>query len=332
LNGTRGTVVEGCKLTYNAPYGIYLNNSTECLLLDCVFEHLNAEIGDSKGIYLYNSRQNLIHNCTCELIYGDGIGLYEGSDDNVIMECVLQWNIDGIDIQSSDGNTIENCVTESNLNGILIGDSDGTMVINSSCNKNSYGILLQLADDSVISFNICERNDYAGIYLSSSNSNLLTSNLLENNTLGLTHGMFLDDNCSLNTIHHNGFLNNNMGNVQAIDNGQGNTWDNGEIGNYWSDWQGPDEDGDGIVDLPYEIGGIGEAIDNFPVTDGRSLDNVGFDDDGGDDDNDGDDNDISRFFFPVLFAILAVLVIALLIYKRFRGKRKEGEEVVLRHI
>ncbi|MGA1848791.1 MAG: NosD domain-containing protein [Thermoplasmatota archaeon] len=41
-----------------------------------------------------------------------------------------------------------------------------------------------------------------------------------------------------------------------------------KVGNYWRDWREPDDNGDGIVDIPYVIGASGAAMpdDRFPMT------------------------------------------------------------------
>ncbi|GAG37705.1 unnamed protein product, partial [marine sediment metagenome] len=55
-----------------------------------------------------------------------------------------------------------------------------------------------------------------------------------------------------NTIFHNNFIDNT---VQVIESYSTNTWDNGAgEGNYWSDYRGSDNDGDGIGDtsLPHK--------------------------------------------------------------------------------
>jgi len=44
-----------------------------------------------------------------------------------------------------------------------------------------------------------------------------------------------------------------------------NSWDNGEEGNYWSDYTGEDLDGNGIGDTPYLIPDKGKATDNYPL-------------------------------------------------------------------
>lgn len=58
------------------------------------------------------------------------------------------------------------------------------------------------------------------------------------------------------------FHNNFMDSIQVVSNSS-NFWDNGEEGNYWSDYPGTDSDGDGIGDTPYIIDA--NNIDRYPL-------------------------------------------------------------------
>jgi hypothetical protein len=73
-------------------------------------------------------------------------------------------------------------------------------------------------------------------------------------------GLMLGENRGSNTIFHNNFIDNPE---NAYDE-TGNTWDNGSSGNYWSDYNGSDTDGDGIGDSPYQIPG-NKSQDMYPL-------------------------------------------------------------------
>jgi len=61
-------------------------------------------------------------------------------------------------------------------------------------------------------------------------------------------------------LQRNNFRNNT---VQATDDSNaGNAWDNGTVGNFWTDYPGVDADANGIGDMPYEIDL--DSVDNFP--------------------------------------------------------------------
>ena len=82
-----------------------------------------------------------------------------------------------------------------------------------------------------------------------------------------------------NRIYGNNFdQNNENAVVPFIRNAPFNFWDNGTLGNYWSDYKGADADGNGIGDTPYIIEltyhdyeqkknvTIEQGRDNYPCT------------------------------------------------------------------
>jgi len=257
---------------YNGEYGIYLfncvnitltgNNMTYCGLLIIIAEgslemfyshsidstnHVN-----DKHLYYYvdetflnpinftDAGQIILYNCNNSLI--SNLDLSHGSS--------------GITLILSNNNTISN--------------------INSSYNTN-YGIyLFGLSNKNTIYENILNNNGDYGIFLTySSNENNIRNNIInENDGIGIYLDSFSNNN---NYLYYNDFNNNGQ---NAKDGSSNNVWDDGEIGNYWGDYSGMDNN-DGIGDFNYSISGSGNANDTkplmFPVfddTDGDGLLNL----------------------------------------------------------
>ena len=142
----------------------------------------------------------------------------------------------GIDI-SSNNNIISNNTLTGNLVGIFIGDSDDNLIIyNNISNNNIYGIRLYSSDDNVFTNNFISSNVEAGIWVEGSVEN---------------------------TIYYNDFLDSKFNAwVTGLD--SINQWDNGTIGNFWSNqWYRHDIDNNGISDIPCYIPLRG--IDRFPL-------------------------------------------------------------------
>jgi hypothetical protein len=67
-----------------------------------------------------------------------------------------------------------------------------------------------------------------------------------------------------NIFYHNIFTNNNKNVYDSWNNLTApNVWDNGEEGNFWGDYNGTDDNRDGIGDTPYVIND--DNIDYYPL-------------------------------------------------------------------
>lgn len=144
-----------------------------------------------------------------------------------------------------DSEIINNSFSSGGGNGIYLG-------------AGCHGLLLQ---GNEVSY-----NDGAGVYLRETDDCVVEGNVLLSN---LQEGIYLEAG-SGNVIHGNALIfNKDSGRQysslrpQAFCGEAGNNWSLG-TGNLWADWLSPDENDDGIVDLPYDLSGGYQ--DPFPLT------------------------------------------------------------------
>ena len=127
----------------------------------------------------------------------------------------------------------------------LKGDKRSTTIIDGRFEGADMDVILidEYSCNVTISGFTIRKGSRSGISIRGSN-NTIFNNIIANNTIGA--------NCIVdggNILYRNNFICNTQ---QAVDKGT-NKWDNGTQGNYWSDCDIRDENGDGICDRPYLI-------------------------------------------------------------------------------
>jgi parallel beta-helix repeat protein len=173
-------------------------------------------------------------------------------------------NYDGVFLLSTTNSTITNNTFSNNLVGVNLNEAYNNIITENVLINNENGVSLQAqSSNNSITENMIHGNKW-GIFIDNSAENSITRNSIINSQRGV-----FTQTANSNVIHHNNFINNTEGwndialtpfTFKPI---SVNVWDDGCEGNYWSDHNGIDQDGDGIGDIPHEL--YENNIDNYPL-------------------------------------------------------------------
>ncbi|MHA2254903.1 MAG: right-handed parallel beta-helix repeat-containing protein, partial [Candidatus Heimdallarchaeaceae archaeon] len=222
----------------------------------------NTNVGDATGIHVTASAGIIIRNCYSYQNLHTGIRA-DACTGAYLYNNTCSWNMDeGIYIDSA----TDFAILESNqcyLNGLYGIYSEAcqsvTFTHNNLTRNLQDAMALIYSNLATVENNSIVNNDGYAIYCSYSDNLLIKFNNITDNDL---YGVLLDAYCDNGVIHHNNFVNNNIGLTQASEDytsGHGNaTWYDAakSEGNYWDDL---------VVAGPYDIAGACANQDLYPL-------------------------------------------------------------------
>ncbi|HEX08609.1 MAG TPA: hypothetical protein ENG38_02225, partial [Thermoplasmatales archaeon] len=205
---------------------------------------------NSSGILLGRSSNNNISNNIISNNANNGIILLDRSSNNIISANIISNNAG---------------------NGILLGiipTSPYNIISNNIISSNGEsGILLLYPSGNRIFGNTIFLNSHSGIHLEGGVSPREPTEIFDNNISHNYYGIYAKSPGYI--IYHNNFVNNKENAYAVWPLAMDNRWDDGSMGNYWSDYEEryPNaKENNGVWSIPYRIPGkIIRERDRYPL-------------------------------------------------------------------
>jgi parallel beta-helix repeat protein len=310
-------------------------------ITNCSSEGTSLSLGgDAIGVYstsqttdILISRNNITNNT------GAGVNVYSSDGNGVVVkENFISGNRIGISLQASNSLIADNSVVGNNYNGIWIALSKNVTVQNNTVNENgkinfnttpylsSYlnstgGLMFQFDDSLKILNNNITGNHKFGLQLEANNNSIIQGNNILNNGAGIQllnyvyGGRFFSVHNlqSGNVIYKNNLIDNKPNaivetnypyyiNEGVIGNGTDSvSWDNGTVGNYWSDYNG---NGSYVIDK--------NNVDRYPLSEPVVIPTA----------SPTPDSLLEEFWFQALTIVIVLIVVVLIALLLFRRHRK----------
>ncbi len=257
-------------------FGIWLDSTQEALIRANRIQGNTAIRSQDRGngIHLFNVRHTRVEN---NLIWHtrDGIYIDTSNENELIGNEIFELRY-GIHYMYSYSNRVEGNYTHNTRTGYALMQSKFLTVVNNiSRDDTNYGILMNYIVKSTISgnqvINVRQQQGPGGeqfvkgaegkaLFIYNAPYNDIYGNLIEQSELGI----HLTAGSEGNRIHGNYFVRNKQ-QVKYVANREVE-WSLDGRGNFWSDYQGWDRDGDRIGDEPFEPNdGIDKVLWKYPA-------------------------------------------------------------------
>lgn len=244
------------------------------------------------GIYLKNSPRGLIQNNDIKgkdlplPERGDGIRLWYSPETQILdnhishaRDLVMWWSGNtlikgnrveegryGLHYMYSNNNVFEDNIFSDNFVGGFLMYSSGIRFYHNIFARNQgpatgYGVGFKDLDDVIAEGNLFIDNRI-GLYLDNSPHLIDSWNEIKKNVIAFNDiGASFMPSIERNMVVSNSFIDNGE-QIEVRGGGtlSGNTWFKDNKGNYWSDYVGYDENGDGIGDVPYLAESLFESL------------------------------------------------------------------------
>ncbi len=256
--GADRATVQDCELANNL-FGVWLEKSNHSQVVRNVITGKRALLSAARG----NGIQ--VYNTTDAQILGNNIsytrdGIYVDVSTRALFRGNKIHHVRyGTHYMNTNHSTWENNESYLNRGGLALMEVRDLVVRNNiAWGNDDHGIMLRTIQDSVIENNIVAANG-RGFFIYDAEYNVVRKNVVINNRVGI----HLAAGSSNNQVDGNDFIGNQeqVKFVAARDVEWGRTQ-----GNYWSNYSGWDQNGDGVGDIVYEANDVVDRLNwQYPL-------------------------------------------------------------------
>lgn len=250
--------IEGNELR-DVLFGIYLYGSRgNTLRRNRIRGRVELEIGErGAGLHLWNSHSNTIENNNIADAR-DGMYIQSCTDNRIRNNTVSNLRY-GLHYMNSDGNVFEDNYFSNNVAGAAIMYSRRIELRRNAFVHNrgfsSFGILFQDCDDLLVEENFIIDNE-TGIFMEALRKTTFRRNVIAENDVALQ----IFSSSDKNLFTENNFVA-NLTPLRLIGKSSTDMWTENGRGNFWSNYDGYDLDGNGIGDIRHKVQNVFEYME-----------------------------------------------------------------------
>ena len=235
-------------------FGIYLYHANDNLISNNrITGRPYLDLGGrGSGIHIWNSERNTL---TGNVITQVRDGMYLQNTYHSVIRGNRIFNLRyGLHYMWSDDNIFEDNLFYDNIAGAAVMYSHRVEMRRNVFRHNrgysSYGILFQENDDCIFEDNVVSDNA-VGLFMEAMRRGQVRRNLISANDVAIQ----AFGSASQNQFEYNNFVD-NLSPILVVGAPADTRWNGTSAGNYWSDYEGYDLDGDGLGDVPYKIANL----------------------------------------------------------------------------
>ncbi|MBI4552572.1 MAG: nitrous oxide reductase family maturation protein NosD [Candidatus Latescibacteria bacterium] len=244
-------------------FGIYLYQSQgNTIRRNVIRGRRTLPVGDrGAGLHLWNSPENVIEENTISDAR-DGMYIQNSPDNRIRSNRVFGLRY-GVHYMYSDANRFEDNLFSRNVAGAAIMYSKRIVFRRNAFVHNrgfsSFGILFQDCEECIAEENFILDNA-TGLFLEALRRSTFRRNIIAENDVAIQ--MF--SSAENNLFTGNNFVE-NLSPLQLIGRQSTTRWGRDGRGNFWSEYDGYDLDGDGVGDVPHKVQNVFEYLEgNYP--------------------------------------------------------------------